>query len=251
MGKRIGVVQLALREKRGLMIPLAIWGMATLICVIAGPFGTLAALGPAARFTYWAIVVGASVGASTALSRKKTTSASQRVFLWVLFAVLLSLLIWGLNALVFEGWQNVAQLGQILGYVGAVVVVVHGIFMLFDHAGRETTKDPGRELDPQTLFLRRLPLAERGPLVRIEAQDHYLKVVTDRGAALILMRLSDAVQELGETAGLQVHRSHWVALEAVTAHRREKGRDLLILSGGAEVPVSRGNRGAAQEAGLF
>jgi DNA-binding LytR/AlgR family response regulator len=65
------------------------------------------------------------------------------------------------------------------------------------------------------------------------------------------MRLSDAAEELREAAGISVHRSHWVALPAVRAHRREKGRDLLLMSDGAEVPVSRSNRTRAQEAGLF
>jgi DNA-binding LytR/AlgR family response regulator len=101
------------------------------------------------------------------------------------------------------------------------------------------------------LFLRRLPLELRGPLVRIEAQDHYLKIVTERGSTLILMRLGEAVEALDGVRGLQTHRSHWVSLDAVTAHRRMQGRDVLVMSDGAEVPVARGKRDAARQAGLF
>jgi DNA-binding LytR/AlgR family response regulator len=64
------------------------------------------------------------------------------------------------------------------------------------------------------------------------------------------MRLGDAMQELAGQ-GLQVHRSHWVAPEAVRRHRRDKGRDLLVMTDGAEVPVSRSFRAAAQDAGLI
>ncbi|MDF3412962.1 LytTR family transcriptional regulator [Sulfitobacter sp. M57] len=251
MGKIWNGLQLALREKQGLMIPVAIWGMATLICAVAGPFGTLEALGLWARTAYWAVVIGVSVGFSTLLSRMTFGTALRYLISWSLFVVGLGSLVWGINAVVFPGWQDAVSLFQLLVYVAVVSVLVHGVFFLIDLARPVPVETAGMEIDPQTRFLRRLPLAERGPLVRIEAQDHYLKVVTDRGSTLILLRLSEAVEELANVAGLQVHRSHWVALEAVTAHRREKGRDLLVLSDGAEVPVSRSNRAAAQEAGLF
>lgn len=86
--------------------------------------------------------------------------------------------------------------------------------------------------------------------MRIEAQDHYLNVVTARGSTLILMRLGDAMAELvGQ--GLQVHRSHWIATAAVAKHRRIGARDVLIMADGVEVPVSRSFRAAAQEADLL
>lgn len=251
MTKVNDAVQLALREKQGVTIPLAIWAMATLICAVAGPFGTLEALGLWGRTAYWAAVIGISVGFSTILSRMTFGSALKSLISWSLFVVVLGGLVWGINAVVFPGWQDAVSVIQLLVYVAVVVVLVHGVFFLIDLARPAPSETSGTEIDPQTRFLRRLPLAERGPLVRIEAQDHYLKVVTGRGSALILLRMNEAVEELANVAGLQVHRSHWIALNAVTAHRREKGRDLLILSDGAEVPVSRSNRAAAQEAGLF
>lgn len=50
---------------------------------------------------------------------------------------------------------------------------------------------------------------------------------------------------------MQVHRSHWIAQKAVTKPRREKGRDMLVMSDGAAVPVSRSYRAAAQQAGFL
>jgi DNA-binding LytR/AlgR family response regulator len=69
-------------------------------------------------------------------------------------------------------------------------------------------------------------------------QDHYVEAHTSGGSTLLLMRLRDAAAELGE-AGLQVHRSWWVAHDAVEAIEQEERRTLLRLRGGRRVPVSR------------
>ena len=44
---------------------------------------------------------------------------------------------------------------------------------------------------------------------------NYVEVWTERGTHLVLMRLSDAIRETAGENGLQIHRSHWVALGAV------------------------------------
>ncbi len=242
-------VQLTLRGMHGLFVPLAIWGLATVVCTIAGPFGTHEALGLGGRLIYWAAVVGLSVLGSVLVSRAaRGRSTGIRLLLWLCFVPVLSLVIWGLNGQLFEGWTRLALLGRLTVDVGLVVFAVQAVFALIDFVRPERAAPVP---DAESRFLRRLPVANRGPLVRIEAQDHYLKVVTERGAPLILMRLSEAVDALGENLGVQVHRSHWVARKAVRGHRRENGRDLLLMVDGAEVPVSRGNRAAAQDAGLF
>ncbi|MCW1932118.1 LytTR family DNA-binding domain-containing protein [Pararhodobacter zhoushanensis] len=97
----------------------------------------------------------------------------------------------------------------------------------------------------------RLPLDKRGALISLSVQDHYVEVVTLRGRELLLMRLSDAIAETGGDVGLQVHRSHWVALDQVRAARREGARGVLTLSDGREIPVSRTYAAAAKAAGLF
>ncbi|WP_414693911.1 LytTR family DNA-binding domain-containing protein [Phenylobacterium sp.] len=89
-------------------------------------------------------------------------------------------------------------------------------------------------------FLDRLPLKLRGAEVwAVEAEDHYLRLHTSRGQDLILMRLSDAVAELEGLEGAQVHRSWWVARDAIAQAERGDGRATLTLKDGAEVPVSR------------
>jgi len=89
-------------------------------------------------------------------------------------------------------------------------------------------------------FQERLPLKLRGgELWAVEAQDHYLRLHTSKGQDLILMRLADAVDELEGIEGAQVHRSWWVARDAIADAKRGDGRATLTLKDGAEAPVSR------------
>jgi hypothetical protein len=88
-------------------------------------------------------------------------------------------------------------------------------------------------------FLRRIPLKLGSELLYIATEDHYLRVTTKLGSDLILFRLSDAIAELGPAAGQQVHRSYWVARDAVAAIERNGQRTSLTLVNGAEIPVSR------------
>jgi DNA-binding LytR/AlgR family response regulator len=89
-------------------------------------------------------------------------------------------------------------------------------------------------------FLERLPLKLRGcDLWAVEAEDHYLRLHTSKGQDLILLRLADAIAELDGIEGAQVHRSWWVARDAIAEAERGDGRATLTLKDGSQVPVSR------------
>lgn len=112
--------------------------------------------------------------------------------------------------------------------------------------------DAEEDRDPVAVFLERLPVKYRNAeLYAISSEDHYLRVHTNLGEELILMRLADAVRELTGAKGLQVHRSWWVATAAIRDEKRVDGRSLLILANDTEVPVSRSYRAKAKEAGLL
>lgn len=241
------------RERQRLGFLVALWLLVTLLCAVAGPFGTNEALGFAGRTAYWAGVVALSILCSAMAGRFVPDSPSRKLAFWSVFALVLATVIHGINSLVFAR-QAAGSLGYMITIVGATVLVANGLFYLARRglaAPEPETETETQPADPAAMFLRRLPLDLRGPLVRIEAQDHYLNVVTAKGSALILMRLGEAVEALDGVRGLQTHRSHWVSLDAVTAHRRVQGRDVLVMSDGADVPVARGKREAAKEAGLF
>jgi DNA-binding LytR/AlgR family response regulator len=77
-------------------------------------------------------------------------------------------------------------------------------------------------------------------------EDHYVRAHGPEGSALILMRMRDAVAELDGMAGLQVHRSWWVAREAVERVEKEGDRVRLRLVNGMTVPVARSQIGAVR-----
>lgn len=88
-------------------------------------------------------------------------------------------------------------------------------------------------------LIARLPLAIRGRIICLEMEDHYVRVHTDHGSALVLMRLSDAMTESHPLRGQQVHRSWWVNGDAVEGFERVRRGGALLLSNGLRAPVSQ------------
>jgi hypothetical protein len=88
-------------------------------------------------------------------------------------------------------------------------------------------------------FMERIPAHLGNDLVAVEAVDHYLRIYTKLGSDLVHMRMADAIDELQNADGLQVHRSWWVARSAVSGHNRDGARTILTLNNGTSVPVSR------------
>lgn len=104
---------------------------------------------------------------------------------------------------------------------------------------------------PAPAFFRRIPARLAGStLLALEMEDHYLRLHTSTGSDLILMRMRDAVEELAGVDGLLVHRSFWVAAQAVTRFERDaNGKITLVLCNGLRVPVSRARNGDLRTAG--
>jgi DNA-binding LytR/AlgR family response regulator len=64
-------------------------------------------------------------------------------------------------------------------------------------------------------------------------------VTTARGRDLIHMRMADALEDLGDYPGQQIHRSHWISGHAFTGTSRDNGRLMAHLVDGRTLPVSR------------
>lgn len=106
--------------------------------------------------------------------------------------------------------------------------------------------------EAEAVFRRRLSAKRRAAqLIAIEAHDHYLKVHTDAGTELITLRLSDALDELRGACGWRVHRSWWVAADAIEDACWRRGAGELRLPGGLIVPVSRTYAPVLKDAGWF
>ncbi len=98
-------------------------------------------------------------------------------------------------------------------------------------------------------LLARLPARLSGPVIALQGEDHYVRVHMPLDSELVLMRFGDAIEELDGAAGERVHRSWWVASEAVRDVRSSGRRLSLILSNGVEVPVTREARTRLRRSG--
>ncbi len=102
---------------------------------------------------------------------------------------------------------------------------------------------PAQSLSPLPVvrppFMAKSRLPPDASILAITAEEHYVRVLTDRGTDLIRYRFSETLAELAsEPRGMQVHRSWWVRLDAVES-AAEKGRSMeLTLRDGTVVPVS-------------
>jgi len=106
--------------------------------------------------------------------------------------------------------------------------------------------------EAEAAFRRRLSAKRRtARLIAVEAHDHYLRVHTDAGEELITLRFADALDDLALAHGWRVHRSWWVAADAVEAVRWRKGAGEVQLAGGLTAPVSRTYAPVLREAGWF
>ncbi len=111
------------------------------------------------------------------------------------------------------------------------------------------TISPVRLLLADNFLARHAPTLTGATLLALSAEDHYLRIHTDRGQALVLLRLRDALDTLDATTGLQVHRSFWVAKAATPKASRRGQSWQLELPGGVTIPVSRTHIPACRTAG--
>ncbi len=101
---------------------------------------------------------------------------------------------------------------------------------------------------PPHPLLDQIPPDLGSDIIALEMEDHYVRVHTVLGSALVLMRLRDAIAMLGDLEGMQVHRSWWVARGAVEDVAREGRNIRLRLARGVEAPVARANVAALRDA---
>ena len=202
---------------------------------VSGPF--LARLAYMVGVAWVATAMGIGSGLlTTRLGWASPRSLRESLLAGVLMTVPMGLVVW-------SGDKVLAPRAPPLGYL-PTYIAVSAVFSMFMNVlvwGLRRERTVVVTLAPPTpKFLDRLPLKLRGAEVwAVEAEDHYLRLHTSKGQDLILMRLADAVAELEGIEGAQVHRSWWVARDAITAARKGDGRALLTLKDGSQVPASR------------
>ena len=239
---------------RGLVIGLTAGGLLAL----SGAFGSLQA--PLwLRLIYWIplMLLGAVWGHVWSRLVERWIDVDEKPWLAVVILTVVitgpvALTVWLFTGLVFEReLYPLSVLPLMLGPVLTITAVMSAINVFLSKAQPVQTHAAPTGAAPAR-FPDRLPMKLRGAVIRaVQAEDHYLRIHTDRGSDLILMRLSDALDELEGLEGAQTHRSWWVAKDAVRDVARGDGRATLTLEGGVIVPVSRRYAKALRDAGWY
>lgn len=256
-------MQLALREMRQhFSDPRVLAGMAVIAAILgfAGPFGTFGRLETLPRIAYWTAIVfltyAAGYGVGVLLGapvRRHTDNPAVRVVLLGLAAglpvtaavVLVNLIAFGADA------STGLELGVLWIYCTLIATGINTLSELLAPGPDSRAGPDARPSAAAASILERVPLPQRGRLLSLSVADHYVEVVTDKGEALLLMRLSDAIREADPEPGLQIHRSHWVAHAAVSRVVRASGRPSVELIDGRRLPISRSFIADAKAAGLL
>lgn len=120
--------------------------------------------------------------------------------------------------------------------IGAVIFAA--IVLVLATTGRLPIFRPKPVAPPAEGLLARARVSAE-TLAAIMAEDHYCRVRRRDGSdALIHYRFGDALAEVAELGGAQVHRGAWIAEGAVEGAVRDGRRWLLLLGDGTRVAVS-------------
>ena len=222
-----------------------------------GPFGSERIAAPY-RYAYWmsCMVGGGLIGVllDLLLERRIPSPWRRAILISVLMTPLVSLWVEASAVLVLGDrflWRDVLMLhGQVLPISLAVMLVRALVWRPRPTRIETRTVVAPPTPEAETAFRKRLSAKRRtARLIAIEAHDHYLKVHTDAGEELITLRFADALAELDKAHGWQVHRSWWIAAEAVEAVRWRRGVGEARLLGGLVAPVSRTYAPVLKDAG--
>lgn len=232
---------------------------ASLLLGLVGPFGTYEGLRLPARLAYWAATAIATyftgVAAVFLQVHLFTPGRMPGVALFALFGAVAGIpvaaVVWLINAAAFESDGRAIPLLPLVAYCVAIAAVVTALVALFTEQYERAKHLEAAPLAPKRpRILDRLPPQSRGELSHLTVQDHYVDIRTDRGGTLVLMRLADAIAETEGVAGLQIHRSHWIAIAQVAQSVRLGGRLMLKMKDGTMLPVSRSYMEDVRAAGL-
>jgi DNA-binding LytR/AlgR family response regulator len=248
------LLRFSIRLDRGVGVAVG----AGVVLALTGAFGT-DIIPLWVRLAYWVSLILAGAIWATLCGRLIERIIDPDEQPWLTVAVLSAataglvvVMVWLVTGLVFEG--EIYPVSRLVDFIGPVMVITVAISAINVFLNRpppvQTHADAGGTAPAR--FLERLPPRLRGATLHaVQAEDHYLRLHTDRGSDLILMRLSDAVAELEGLEGARTHRSWWVARDAVRDVKRGDGRAALTLEGGIVAPVSRRYARVLREAGWY
>lgn len=199
---------------------------------LIGPFGSyLNDGGPVTRILFW---TGTSLLSCVTfdLLLRLIESRAGGVPRWVVvpMAVMAATLplSFAIHALARLIWPQLASIGWLEWYGQALLA--SAFYVTFKALLPQARPTPRVEIQPLRLGR---------DVLCLQMEDHYVRVHGSDGSRLIFASLGRAIAELKSVEGMQVHRSWWVARDAVEG-MIEDGRNIrLRLRNGLEVPIGR------------
>lgn len=245
---------------------LVAWGLASAVTAVIGPFTTYTLFSLPERLLYWASLIGVAIVLgytirSVVLRFVQPEGLRTDLIGAALQSVILGVLIWTFNYQIIG--FDIGQASWLMQHMGVVFLVCLAVVCIRQYTRRALASDPApsiaapekssAQMDQRSTaaFLRRLDDDLGEDLLRVSADDHYLLVVTAMGEGRVRMRFRDALEELEALPGHQIHRSHWVARDALVDVRAEGRRHVARLRDGSEVPVSQAGLMDLEQAGLI
>jgi LytTr DNA-binding domain len=238
-----------------------------LVLGLFGPFGTFAMMtGP--RIGYWLVfvLVGYAIfrplivvgrWLSETLAMPQMVGVGLALIIAALpMTLLVANLLSGFDVAAALRWNGLPQLYFQVWLIGFLINAL--VSLLFD--SREKLTVPGSNIDsshgipPTTERETRVRLEDRlsagfGTPLALKSEDHYVRAIGSQREELILIRLRDAIDEMGAVPGMQVHRSWWVSQAAMGEMHRANRQWFIRLPRDHAVPVAREKMASLKKSG--
>lgn len=218
----------------------ASWAFTSVVVAVAGPFGTFGAEPFIWRLIYWGALIASAMVIAICLRGLWRNLLNDGPELREDLAVAGSLaLVFGPCVVVLN--RHLATPDALMDFsTGEAIACVFMIAIATIAIRRAMggAKAGYVAQVKQDKLLSRIPAENGARLARVCSDNHHVRIMmADGNEHRILMRLRDALDEIDVEDGIIVHRSHWVAKDAVRGVKTVKGRSVVVLSCGAEVPV--------------
>ncbi len=226
------------------------------ICSAAiGPFGTYDRMNLITRIGFWILVHAGcwtlGLGLIVPLRLFFESMGFTRIVSFIVSSGLANLiigpifafvLIWGTDRDISlsSGVQNLLLATPLVVVITYMVISLTRIDSFETKPEADAFKYMPIWADPENCNVQqKLHSQNRGVILALVAQDHYVEVVTDKGSELLLMRLSDAVDMCGDDNSLRIHRSAWVSRSGISKLERKGRNTKVVLPDGRRLPVAR------------
>lgn len=208
---------------------------------------------------YWFFLIGGAAAISIffySLTRSLFYEKRISPYLNIAVSTLLSILVcayWAKLLMHFfipvQGWLST---GQLMIYsiciVGTACVVV---FLSVPFPKTVSEQASMRPPSFENKLISRLPYSKQGAVISVEMSDHYAKITTTKGSEMLHLRMSDAVEQLSDHDGIQIHRSFWINRKYLKEVYRDGRKTMVRLTNGSEFPIGDSFIKKAADAGLI